>query len=317
MKFEYGIIIVLGFLVFAILALVASGPNEMPSLAQLNQINQQGVLAQETENKGKLEANRSLMKEKLEKLASRELGIPDLEVFLEEYYFPFKDASEIQLDGGPSETFPICDIIPKIPIHLQMIQNSDMFSMFIEKYRGYPIELFVQDERSFNSTIHYSLIVTSADTGDSASTWFHLDSCTDQMSVPYNLSCRNKQNEDFMHTRYRNEIVESLEDEKFCEIRLEPWRQVLYDYTQTISDEMKKHQQKLEAIKDDPTFEVVMAFQLQMERFGLLSNMASHAMTGEYDDEKMKEMKKKYIEKYGSIPDDLLELIENENTQTT
>lgn len=309
MKFEYGIIIFMGFLLSIIFALIASGPNDAPSLTQLNQINQQAVLAKTTENHDKFATYMSLMQKQLQVVASKALGIKITKIYLEEgFNFPFKDVSEVKLQEDQSQTYQICDIIPNIPTNLQKIRNTELFSMFMEKYHKYPIELFIQDERSFNSTVHYSFVATYENY--TASTWFHMNSCTGQWSAVYNLSCRDKQNDEFMHTRYTKEIVASLEGDDFCAIHLEPWRQELYDYSQIISDEMKKHQQKIESIKEDPTFERVMAFQSEMDRIGLLGNMAGHAMDGTFDDEKMQDMKKEYNERFGSIPDDLLTLIE-------
>ena len=310
MKIEYGIIITAGILVFASLGFIASNPNVTPYETALIEINDKGIEAKKADDNGTLEEYRSMMGKEIDSLATRTLQMPNLTVFLEEHYFPFVDASEIELFDKDVEQMPICDIAPKIPSHLEIIKNSEMFRMFAEKYHQNPTELFIQDERKYQSIIHYSIVATSPSSGNAASMWVHLNSCNDEMTVPYNLSCRDKQSEKIMHTRNYGEIVASLNDEKFCEIVLEPWRQELYDYTQKVSDEMKIHQEKMSVIKKDPTFEKVMAFQSELERLGLLGNMAGHAMDGEYEDQKMKDMKKEYREKFGDIPDELLELID-------
>ena len=47
-----------------------------------------------------------------------------------------------------------------------------------------------------------------------------------------------------------------------------------------------------------------------MHKSGLLGNIVGHAMTGNYNDTKMNDMKQEYRKMFGEIPNDLLELIE-------
>ena len=316
MKLENWMIIFVGFLIFSILFLMVIDAQKVSFDNNLDAINREAILAKAAGDEDKFAMHMSLMQEKLQILASNSLGISVTTLYLEEdYNFPFRDASEVKLRGNQSETIPICDIIPKIPVHLQKIRNTEMFSIFAEKYQKYPIKLIISDERNYISTVHYSIVAKSEDTSYSASTFFHVDSCTDKMEVPYNLSCRDTKNEDFMHTRDQNEIFASLDDDDdFCKIHLEPWKQALYDYSQEISNERKKHFEKLDAIKDlKDNFDAVMEFQNELERLGLLGNLINHAMTSPLEDKEMQEMVQEYAEKFGDLPDEFLKLIENNN----
>ena len=310
MKFEFNLVIFLSFLIIITLALIGSNPDDIPLQTNLVYLNQQGLLAKELDDNEKLEEIRSIIQDKLAIIASKSLEMPKLQVFLEEGYFPFRSASEIESYEHPSQKFPICDITPMIVPQLELIRHNPMFSIFTEKYHNSEIELFIQDERRYTSVIHYSLVATSVDGNYTASTWFHLDSCTsDDSDVLYNLSCRDAQTEHFMHTRDLDEINASFEDEKFCEINLKSWRQELYDYSQKLSEE-RNIRKMMADMGDNPTQEIMMAFQLEMHRSGLLGNMAGHAMDGNFNDEKMNDMKQEYREMFGEIPDDLLKLLE-------
>ncbi|NIU02053.1 MAG: hypothetical protein GWN01_14425, partial [Nitrosopumilaceae archaeon] len=86
MKFEHGIIPFFGFLILVILVLILSNPNEIPSITQLNQINEKALLAKEdSNNQDKIESYKSMMKEKLEPIAANSLGINNVKIFLENY----------------------------------------------------------------------------------------------------------------------------------------------------------------------------------------------------------------------------------------
>ena len=142
----------------------------------LTGINQQAITYQKNEDQIKFDQQAILMQEKLKTVASNALEMPISQVYLEEdFNFPFVDASKIQ----PSDESVICDILPKIPIHFQNIRETEMFQMFSQKYSQYDVELIIQDERRYNSTVHYGFIATSEDKNNTASTHFHASSCDD------------------------------------------------------------------------------------------------------------------------------------------
>lgn len=250
------------------------------------------------------------MQDKIETLAQKSLGIQKITVILEDAYFPFRDPSEVK-QFDEDNPIPVCDITPKIPAHLEQIQDTEMFSLFIEKYRGYPIEIFIQDERNFESTVHYSIVAPTRDGNHSASTWFHINSCNDEMSVPYNLSCNDRQNRDIVHTRYKNEIIASLESDEFCKIQMEPWREDLHKYSKQISQQVRKHLENLETIADQPdNYEPMMEFHNEMQRFDLLGDIINEAMKGKTEESRLSEMIKQYNDSFGELPSDLVKLID-------
>ena len=308
MKFEFGIISIVGFLVFVILGFVIESPNEIPSITQLEEINHQSLVAQETKNQNLVDQNRVIMQEKLQKMATHQLGIHISNVELEPF-FPFKDASDIE-QFDESFTGEICNIIPNIPTHLKIIKNSEMFSLFSKKYGNYPMELFLQDERRTESIVHYSFVVKSNNENKTASMWVHLNSCTNEHSVPYNLTCRDLTSNELTHTRALNEITDSLSNNEFCTIDFPQWKQELLDYGKSISDKIQIHHEQLSAIKDKPTFEEVMAFQNELERLVLLGHISGKAAMNGLDDIEVYNLKEEYISKFGKITEDLLVLIE-------
>lgn len=308
MRFEYGLITSMGILVAGILLLIIGQPAQPPHSTYLDQINQQATLAKAENNQKRFISLMSEMQERLQTVASYELGLDVTDALLEENYnFPFRSPSEVQLAPDQPESLPICDIAPKITPQLNKIRSTELFSMFSEKYGNYPIKLIIQDERGNNSTIHYSLIAKSGNR--TAQMWFHVDSCTDEISTMYNLRCFDKENEDSVGSVYKNEVISSFNNDSFCEIEVEPWRQKLYEYSESVSDEFRTLLEN-DYLKNDPTSEQIQEFQSEFQRMDLLGDMINHALDGNFEDKKMEVMMKQYREKFGSIPEEFLELIE-------
>jgi len=100
----------------------------------LSKINQYGITFQKNGHEEKFKEQLTLMQQKQKEIASHYLEINIDKIYLKENYnFPFRAASEIISLDIPSQK-PVCNISPKIPIHLQTIQNSDLFLRFSEKY---------------------------------------------------------------------------------------------------------------------------------------------------------------------------------------
>ena len=137
-------------------------------------------------------------------------------------FFPFTNGSEIKIPED-KESFQTCNVVENIPDHLEKICHAKLFQMFAEKYSGYEMELSLQDERMYNGEFHYGLIAKSEDRTQSALTYFHANTCTNEITDidDYFLSCHN--GEDYIFgTKNHNDIIASLEHEDFCIIPLDP-----------------------------------------------------------------------------------------------
>ena len=273
----------------------------------LYEINQQAIIYRESENQEKFDQQATLMQEKIKEIATDSLGMDIAVSNIHQAYFPIKKGSQIDITGN-QESFQICDVVENIPIHLQEIRKSKMFQMFAKKYSGYPIELFLQDERRHNSEFHYGLIATSGD-AKSALTYFHANSCTNEITDldDYFLSCHDK--EDVFGTKNKDDIITSLNLDEFCTIRLDSWRQAVQDYSMTLSKKTMEQAQKFEDMGSDN--EKAMELQLEMNRLGLLTNLVNMIVYDDFKDEIMQEKIREYNKVFGSLPEELLELIEN------
>ncbi len=280
----------------------------------LDEINQQGILYQKNGDTAKFSQQMILMQEKQTEVASRYLGIKISDAYIfEDYNFPFRDASEITLVDPQSQT-AICDVAPNIPAQLMQIRDSEMFPIFIEKYSQHPIILEISDERNHIYMVHYTIIATLENENRTASTYFHVDSCSNQPTENYyNLHCYYGTPGEFTHTNLKEEVISSLEDAEFCTIYLEPWKQDLLEYNKKISEQIDRHFEKLDSIKEEANFEEVMEFNLELDRFVLLGHLVDEAMEKDFEGEQMQKMMKQYNETYGDLPEEFLSLIEFEN----
>ena len=272
MKIEYGVIIIAGLLIFAIFGLIFSAPEDVPAHTELSKINQKGILAQEADNKEKLKEHASLMQEKITEIARKSLGIERLHVG----FFPELLSNDGWLQNGSSRrkrTVSNLHVAENIPIHLQNIVKTKKFQMFAEKYSEYPMELNLQDERWSESSFHYGLIANSDD-GRTALTFFHADSCTNQITDAerYFLSCHNDAKHQIFSTINKEDVLASLSHPDFCTIPLDSWRQSVYDYNQKIKEQLENHLPTIETI--DKSYESVSAYQLESHRLDLLGDIS-------------------------------------------
>ena len=225
MKIEYQIIIVMIFLVSASLSLIISNPDEIP-FAYLDRINQKAINALDAGDHNDFKKNKLLMKKQLETIISNELDLKTEAYLKEKWNFPFvKDVNPLEFN-----TAPICEILPNIPIHLQNISKTEQFILFKEKYHKYPLSIDISDERKSHSWVHYGLIAESGN--NTASIYFHVDSCSGMTTDNYFLSCRNDGNHN--NSNYPPEVIASLQNDEFCSIHLEPWRQDFVEYSKTL-----------------------------------------------------------------------------------
>ncbi|MGI9565634.1 MAG: hypothetical protein ACR2LL_01295 [Nitrosopumilus sp.] len=291
--------------------------NEQEYGNTLSEINQQAITHQNNENFEKFNEHMSLMQQKQKEIAAEILGVNVSTVYIDEgWNFPFLDKSDVTpFPGIEQPALPICDIPENIPNHLEIIRNSEMFSMFSEKYSQNHIEFEASDERNHNSIVHYSIRAISEDQNRTAGVFFHVDSCTGEISVPYNLDCRdNTQGEEGtsnqLQTRFIDEIQSSLDNEEFCVIELEPWHQKMREYHTEIGEQLDQLTKNFEAGNEDINQKEIFQFHLEFQRLGLLNDLLHSITSGTSEDEKAYELILEYEEKYDSLPDELARLLE-------
>jgi len=272
----------------------------------LDEINQQAIIFYKNDDKEKTDEQRTLMKDIIKEIASNSFGVNITKISLENNYFPFLPASELK-SAYPESTKPICDFSSNIPAHLQKISETEMFQLFMEKYSKFSIELDVQDERRHGSSVHYGIRSVSDDGNYSASTWIHVDSCNNEISSPYIITCFDRVKDDVMTANTKEMTLSSIEHEEFCIVPLDSWHQAVYDYGKVISEQTRNHLKKAETMSKD--YETVMKFQNELERFSALSDIVNSM----YQDESLNTLEKsiqEYNVKYGLIPHKLQELFD-------
>jgi len=285
--------------------------NDLENFADiLDEINQEVIIHQKNNNQEKFENQLILMKEKQTEIASRILEVDISDAYVAEgWNYPFRDKSEIK-PIPDQEPIPTCDIPEKIPTHLKIIRDSEMFQMFAKKYSKYPLTIDISDERRYESVIHYTLLATSEDGNYHASTYFHINSCTDTTGPYLNLHCSCPTQEDSKHAYLMENIADSLADDSFCMISFKPWQDKLFEYSQRISEESDKIQQKLRMKTESGDVDDMMEIFSELKRLELLNRISFDATRNTDDDSKwVTEDILEYNERYGDLPEELLELI--------
>ncbi len=315
MKTEFQIIMIMILLVSASLFLISQNPDDTPKSSSFDkysdeivQINEKSKKYQSINDVRKFDESKKLMQEKLGNIASDLLGI-NASVSGIDYNFPLTDGHQVEIMGD--ESFPVCNVTENIPVHLQEIQNTKKFQMFVEKYFKYPIELNLQDERRHDSSFHYGLIAKSDD-GQTALTMFHVNSCTNQItdSEKYLLSCRNGENEHISSIN-KKDVIASLNLDDFCTIPLDKWRQSVYDYGKTLYEDKENCRANSEIPEID--HETIPGCQSEMYRLGLLGNIVGMLVSDTDEDVVIEEKIREYNKTYHGLPDELLQLLEEKN----
>ena len=315
MKTEFQIIMIMILLVSASLFFISQNPNDTPKSSsfdkysdELFQINEKSKKYQSLNDVKKFDESKKLMQEKLGDIASDLLGI-NASVSGIEYNFSLADGRQVEIIGD--ESFPVCNIAENIPVHLQEIQNTKKFQMFVEKYFKYSMELNLQDERRYDSSFHYGLIAKSND-GRTALTMFHVNSCTNQItdSERYILSCHNGENE-YISSINKKDVIASLNLDDFCTIPLDKWRQSVYDYGKTVSDDKEHCRANAEIPEID--YEAIFECQSERHRLGLLGNIVGMLVSDTDEDGVTEEKIREYNKTYDGLPDELLQLLEEKN----
>jgi len=286
------------------------GRNNLKTWANiLSEINRQGIIHQKNGTQQNFDEQMILMQERQKEIASEILGIKISDAYVAEgWNFPFKESSKVTI-VNPEFKKPLCNIPENIPVHLQSIQQSEMFQMFASKYSQHQLMMDISDERYSEGWVHYDLIATSDDESFTASTWFHLDSCTtEKIFSPYILFCKDTTNGNSTYTRIKSEIISSLNNDDFCTIQLEPWHQDLRNYQEKISEMIHAITQNDTLVDSDGNLSEKSFWELF--RLGLLNDIIRYYESENSDYKKMQENVAKYDREFGSLPDELLEIIE-------
>lgn len=274
----------------------------------LYEINMQGIIHRQNGKQEDLDRPATLFQQKLEEVASDSLGIKVS--ILTSTFFPIRAGSEVEILEG-SELAQACDVVKNIPFHLQKIHRAEMFQMFAEKYSEYQIELLLYDERGHNSWFHYGFVAISGD-GKYASTYFHANSCTNEITDfdNHRLNCSDTERDYSFGTRNYDDVLASLNHEAFCVIPLDPWRQAAYDYSRTINDEIHQYREELAGANRD--YESEKELQAELGRLDLLGDIAGTIVFDTFEDKETQEMIQEYHSRFGPLPEDLRKLFEQQ-----
>lgn len=275
--------------------------------SQIIQINEDSKRYQFADDIQNFNRTKTLMQEKIKEISWDLLGVKVSNVILLDGQYPFLDkkerAEKIDLDLSL-----VCDFEQSIPDHFQKISHSDNFQIFAKKYSPYSLELIIMDERNDISNIHYGLIATNNES-QRASTYFHLDSCTDEITdkEPYSLSCFDEKNDYKFATFNSNDVISSYSNGQFCKITLDPWRQALYDYSKMLQE--KRKQLEMESMTGINDLESQQMFLSEMNKQWYLGNLVSYMIQENPDKQSIQEKIDQYEKQYGTIPEELLALI--------
>ena len=307
--------------------------NESTSVSKLEtdagtlvQLNQQAIKYQKNDEQEKFKGQIKIMHEKLKEIAYNSLGF-DVSIYIQTNVFggeifPFEDSEAATIKAKKYERFKedpyaICNIEEKIPIHLKKIGETEMFQMFSKKYSQYDIQLDILDERGvFDSNVHYGFRVTTEDGNKSATTFFHVNSCSETLREPelnYHIWCFDD-DKDYGSTYFKDDVIASLEHDEFCIIPLDPWRQSVADYKGTVSRERSQviqtfsnlfTSENMHKIKDAQE-----EYDLELDRLELLMKLTHFIFEEKIDEQSTQESIQEYKHRFGDLPEELLKLIE-------
>ncbi len=283
----------------------------------LDEINRQAAIHKNNNNQEKFHDQAALMEEKIKQIAIDSLGmhiisasvdLSDPETRIESNNFPFRNSSEIKIPEG-REPFPICDISEKIPVHLKKFLNEPLFAMFSNKYAQHDTELLVMDERYQNSLVHYTIDVKSEDGLSAALNTFHVNTCTDEIREDFPiLICSSIENNKIHQSFNQDDIQASLQLEEFCTIPLDSWRKSIHEYGNTVQEKIRE--QSDVPVGTDNYEEFQEMWWDERVRLDSLRAITIHIVNDGLESEIVQKKIGEYSGRFGSLPDDLLELIE-------
>ena len=305
----------MAFLIVLTVVLVFQNPENIPQSKSIQKhsyditrINEESKKYQLDQDLEKFEKSKNMMQEKIKDISSDLLEIKISKVTLLEGQYPFWEVEyrAEKLDLDPSM---ICAFEQDMPLHFEKILKTDNFKLFSKKYSSHTLELIIMDERDRISNVHYGLIATN-DKNQSASTYFHVDSCSIQITDKntYFLNCSDEDINYRYATFNHDDIVSSYSNGHFCKMELDLWRQSLLDYSKMLYD--KNRQIEMKSIEDDVDQETHWKLFSDMNRVGEFRNLLGYIIHNNPEKSSIQERIAEYEKKYGDIPDELSELIE-------
>ena len=240
-----------------------------------------------------------MFQNKLAEVARGMLGVEISSVYAELFF-----SGPLDPTWNPGQ---VCGSASDIPAHLAKVRDVERYGMFMEKYSTYPIEMHLNDERPFG--FHYGFVAMSGD-GRYASTFFHVDPCTDVVtdSAGYLLTCRDEESGYFFSTTNQDDINASLKLGDFCVIPIGQWRQSLYDYAKEVSERSHRH---FEGEGPVDNYDDYVAFGHEEERLDALTDLAYAVASDNFADDIIQEKIQEYRDAYGALPGEFLKLLED------
>ncbi|MCH9659190.1 hypothetical protein K0U27_10995 [archaeon] len=161
----------------------------------------------------------------------------------------------------------------------------------------------------YQSNIHYGLFAIN-NNNQSTSTYFHPSSCTDEITDKESLflHCFDGGTDYRYATHNYDDVISSYSNGEFCNIVLDSWCQFLHDYFQRLRE--KQRQLEQEFIENTFDQESQWIFFSEMNKQRELRNIVENMIHGKFDEQSTQDMIKQYEKQYGSLFDELLELIE-------
>ncbi len=281
----------------------------------LFEINKLGLLYQNTGDQENFEKQQILMRDKIKDVAVSVVGINSINVDLKSHRIPFQDASDLEpSSSSDSESFQICNIPQKIPMHLQKISDTEMFQLFDKKYSQYEIELIIVDERRADSDIHYAFLAKSDDGNHTALTFFDVNSCSDELTNDYDhyISCNYKKHDEQMSSTNHKHVIASLEHENFCTIPLSQIHQSFYDYAKDTLDKMDEMEKRImdEKLSQNKDEEPISEEFLDAPRLEMLQNLAYGIAFETKDKQDIEKKIQEYNTRFGKLPLELQKLLD-------
>lgn len=122
------------------------------------------------------------------------------------------------------------------------------------------------------------------------------------------MHCYGGNNDYRFVTHNHDDIISSYSNGEFCKIELDSWRQSIFDYSKTLHEKRRQLEKELTENVVDP--ESQLKFISEMEIQGDLDGIVWSMIHGKFDEQSTQNKIKQYEKQYGSLPDELLELIE-------
>ena len=212
--------------------------------------------------------------------------------------------------GGPMDPTwnpgQVCGSAGDIPAHLAKVRDAEWYVAFMEKYSAYPIEMHLNDERP-RFGFHYGFVAMSGD-GGIASTYFHVDTCTGEVTDPasYLLHCYDEGSGYSYDSRDYDTTAASLDLEDFCVIPVSPWRQSVYGHLKEFEGDLDRYLEEVGKPHADR-----LSLVPEEARLDRLTSLAYQIYHNYMVDEDIQGNILHYCREHGPLPEDFAVLIES------